>query len=1044
VPPFKSFQSAVLRLLLTLVLAAALSSAVRAEPVLSEFMAANSATLADEDGAFSDWIELHNPDALPVNLEGWSLTDSAANPTKWRFPAVSLPAGGYLVVFASNKDRRAAAGSLHTNFALSAGGEYLALVKPDGTRVTEYAPGFPEQFDDISYGIGPDGSRGYLQKPTPGAVNGPAAPSILRETVQFSQASGPFQNAFSLALSGADAAAGQRIRYAIGTGSGAGTVEPTATSPEYSGPIVISGTAVLRAAVFSADGTIRGRIATAHYLKIGAGVAAFSSRLPVVVIDDLGAGPLVKDGLDHPSWLYAYEADDDSGVFATSPILVTPLEASVRGASSADFPKKSYNIKLRDEQGRDRAAPLFDLPAFEKWAFIAPWSFDHSYINNAFVYSLSNRIGRWAPRTQFVEVFFNADGGDLDASDYAGIYAITDRIEPGSGRVDIPSPSDKDAFAATGGYILKLDVKAADEVGWLTDLPVPSNNVSSVVLVSPKADEITPAQLNYIRTYVQEAEDALQADQAGGFAQRTYLDYIDRASWVDHHLLNTFVCNPDAFSRSAYFHKNRGGKLAAGPVWDFDRALGSFWDERSARWDVWSGVGAPDVWQLDWWGLIARDPEFMQDWIDRWQTLRQSEFSSLNLTALVNALANTIGSDAAHRDAARWPDSASPWGSYPAQIEHVRTWVQQRAGWIDRQFVAPPVTNPDGETLTFIPPSGAELAYTLDGSDPRSLGGEIAPNAILTAGPLTVPASANVHVRSYRAALRGVFPGSPWSSAVGGEDSSPLLPRARLVNISTRAVVGSGENALIAGVVVADTQGKRYLARGVGPGLSAFGASGVVPDPQLSIVSSEGVELFRNNGWENGPDAANIPGFAKSVGAFPLTGGSGDSALAQQMARGTYTLQITTPSGQPGIGLAELYELDGSGRTVNLSTRALVRSGDGVLIGGFVVQGPAYKRMLIRGIGPTLAAFGVGNALTDTVLTIYSGQQIVAMSDRWESSENLPALVAASKTAGAFALAAGSEDAALLITLPPGAYTVEVKGKDGAEGVALLEIYEVP
>src|SRR6185436_14478246 len=128
----------------------------------------------------------------------------------------------------------------------------------------------------------------------------------------------------------------------------------------------------------------------------------------------------------------------------------------------------------------------------------------------------------------------------------------------------------------------------------------------------------------------------------------------------------------------------------------------------------------------------------------------------------------------------------------------------------------------------------------------RAMGGAVAPNTCASTSALPLTASTNIHVRSYRAELRGVFPGSPWSSAVGGDASSPLTPRARLVNISSRAMVGTGENALIAGVVVADTAAKRYLARAIGPGLAAFGAAGIVPDPQLGIFSGNGVELFRN------------------------------------------------------------------------------------------------------------------------------------------------------------------------------------------------------
>lgn len=374
----------------------------------------------------------------------------------------------------------------------------------------------------------------------------------------------------------------------------------------------------------------------------------------------------------------------------------------------------------------------------------------------------------------------------------------------------------------------------------------------------------------------------------------------------------------------------------------------------------------------------------------------------------------------------------------------MKGWVTLRAQWIDDQFLRAPAAAASGSVITYTAPAGAQLAYTLDGSDPRLLGGEVAPNATLTTSTLTVPANSNVHVRSYRADRRGTFPGSPWSAAVGTEISSPLTPRARLVNLSSRAVVGTGDNALIAGVVVADTESKRYLSRAIGPGLAAFGAVGAIVDPQLSIFSSSGVELFRNNGWETGRNATTLPAYARSAGAFPLSTGSRDSALADEIAAGAYTLQVTSSSNQSGIGLAELYELDANGRTVNLSTRARVRAGDGVLIGGFVVQGPAYKRMLIRAVGPTLSTFGLSGTLADPVLTLYSGSTTVASNDRWHADTYAAAVASASKTVGAFALADNSEDAALLVTLPPGAYTVEVKGKNNTEGVALLEIYELP
>ncbi len=143
---------------------------------ISEFMASNSATLNDGDGNSSDWVEVQNFGSEPVNLDGWHLTDRADNLNKWQFPSVVVPPGGYVLVFASNQssnDYIDARGKIHTNFSLSAGGEYLALVRPDGvTVVHEYAPAFPPQLTDVSYGLATDGvTIGYFDQPTPKAAN---------------------------------------------------------------------------------------------------------------------------------------------------------------------------------------------------------------------------------------------------------------------------------------------------------------------------------------------------------------------------------------------------------------------------------------------------------------------------------------------------------------------------------------------------------------------------------------------------------------------------------------------------------------------------------------------------------------------------------------------------------------------------------------------------------------------------------------------------------------------------------------------------------
>jgi hypothetical protein len=132
-----------------------LTASASAQVRINEFMADNKTSLTDEDGLSSDWIELYNDGTSSVNLAGWALTDDATHQAKWLLPATNINAKGFLVVFASGNNRRVVGAPLHTDFGLRANGEYLALLKPDGSVATEFNP-FPEQYTDFSYGISQD------------------------------------------------------------------------------------------------------------------------------------------------------------------------------------------------------------------------------------------------------------------------------------------------------------------------------------------------------------------------------------------------------------------------------------------------------------------------------------------------------------------------------------------------------------------------------------------------------------------------------------------------------------------------------------------------------------------------------------------------------------------------------------------------------------------------------------------------------------------------------------------------------------------------
>ena len=142
-------------------------TAAFAAPLISEFCPDNATIIADSDGDFSDWIELHNPDATPVDLGGYALTDDVDDPQKWVFPVgTTLASGEFLTVFASDKNRDVAGAELHTNFRLSAGGEYLALVAPDSSVLQEFAPEFPSLEEDESYGVVFDGTSLVIEGAT--------------------------------------------------------------------------------------------------------------------------------------------------------------------------------------------------------------------------------------------------------------------------------------------------------------------------------------------------------------------------------------------------------------------------------------------------------------------------------------------------------------------------------------------------------------------------------------------------------------------------------------------------------------------------------------------------------------------------------------------------------------------------------------------------------------------------------------------------------------------------------------------------------------
>jgi sugar lactone lactonase YvrE len=277
---------------------------------------------------------------------------------------------------------------------------------------------------------------------------------------------------------------------------------------------------------------------------------------------------------------------------------------------------------------------------------------------------------------------------------------------------------------------------------------------------------------------------------------------------------------------------------------------------------------------------------------------------------------------------------------------------------------------------------------------------------------------------------------------------------AWLVNLSARAYSQSGSggaNQLIAGFVTTGPDSKTLLIRGDGPSLAAFSVTGFLPDPQLTLVSSS-TTLAMTDSWSTSLDATFT-----AVGAYALPVGSHDTALLETLAAGPYTAQVISETTNSGVALAEVYDADAlapTDRLVNISARAFVGTGANILIGGFVISGNTPQTVVIRGDGPALTGFGLSGALAHATLTLSSNNGTIAINNGWNNAPAIgnavtgaiivqPLTAALSSKVGAFSLAQGSADSAIVATLPPGNYTAQVTGAANSTGVALVEIYEL-
>lgn len=319
-------------------------------------------------------------------------------------------------------------------------------------------------------------------------------------------------------------------------------------------------------------------------------------------------------------------------------------------------------------------------------------------------------------------------------------------------------------------------------------------------------------------------------------------------------------------------------------------------------------------------------------------------------------------------------------------------------------------------------------------------------------GALSVTTAANAAIRGSIAPATAtltmtVTPATGGVTTFVGANDEARADVEKLINISTRSQASS-TSALIAGFVITGTETKPVLIRAIGPTLgTAFNVSGALSAAQVEVFRGQ-TSLAVGTDWGLPASAPAIAATAARVGAFALPAGSRDAALLMSLEPGAYTAVVTGQGSASGVALVEVYDATEGGiprnqRIINVATRAVAGTAERSLIAGFVIRGSVPQRVLIRGAGPSLAQFGVPDALARPQLSLYSGSTVLAQNAGWSTSTDAAAIADAGIQAGAFAFSLNSQDAALIVNLAPGAYTVEVAGVGGTTGTALVEVYEV-
>lgn len=583
--------------------------------------------------------------------------------------------------------------------------------------------------------------RQYFDEPSAAWPNGEGFDDISGEP-DFSRLEGAYAGSVELALSATAPAA--VIRYTTN-----GTV-PDEDSTVYESPLTLSVTTAVRARVFE-PGLLPGPTVERNYVILATRIVDDSSNIPLVIVNTFGRS--IGGSILTPMHIHIVDVGADGRAHLTgTPDFSGRGGIKTRGSSTGGRAKVSFSFEIWDEENEDRDVSILGMPPESDWILYGAYNFDRALIRNAFVYEISNQVGRYAVRTRSVELYVNRSPRAVGTAttDYFGVYTLMEKIKIGPERVNVEriGASVVSEPQIGGGYMFKIDRNDPGDVGFTA-------GSQQMLWVYPKEIDMRwrPAQTAWVRSHFDAFRRTITAPNAED-PELGYQKYIDLDSWIDHHLINELTKNPDALRLSTFFFKSRLGKIEYGPVWDFDRTMGCDDDARAQNPVGWMGPHSQG-----WWGQLLRQPTFERRYRQRWRQFRRGPMSIVNMHAIIDRMADEIR-EAQVRNFRRWPLAlGAPGGpaGWEGEIIHLKRWVSDRANWMDTQFLEIPRFSPEEERVErstlieiLVDDEESEIYYTLDGTDPKLPNGSPSASAQRYTGPIEIVVNtrlvARVHV----------------------------------------------------------------------------------------------------------------------------------------------------------------------------------------------------------------------------------------------------------------------------------------------------------